>query len=327
MKRLLYLFALLSWLLLSAISSAAQGVEPVCHSLTAGNLTYIQNFDSLATAGPTGSTLPTGFGFAEVGSNMNTTYGVGSGTASTGDTFSFGTVSAPNDRSFGGLRSGSLTPTIGGCFTNNTGSNINSFSVTYDGEQFRLGATGRVDRLDFQYSTNATSILSGTWIDVNALDFTAPITILPLGQTDGNDASYRVAGINSTISSLTIPSGGTVYIRYLDLDAAGSDDGLAIDNLSLTAGLTPTAAHASISGRVTTADGRGIRNADIVLSGGSQRNFRVLTSTFGFYRFDDLRVGETYVLTVRAKRYAFAKPTRVISLDDEVSDADFTALQ
>lgn len=242
MKRLSYLSALLVCLLLSAASSMAQGVAPTCHTLTAGNLMYFQNFNSLSSspAGTASSVVSPGFGFVETGTsiNNNTTYKTGSGSAIS-DTFSFGNESVPEnlDRSLGSVRGSAFDSTIGSCFINNAGSTIASLLISYDGEQWRLGATGRVDRLDFQYSTNATSLLLGTWIDVNALDFTAPITIIPLGQTDGNDASYRVAGINSTISSLSIPNGGTFYIRYSDLDATGSDDGLAIDNFSLTATL------------------------------------------------------------------------------------------
>ena len=328
MKRLSCLSAVVFCVQAFTIITFAQGVVPTCHSLTSGNLTYTQNFNALASSGSTGSVVPSGFGFAETGTASNTIYGVGSGSG-TNDTFSFGNGLPDHlDRAFGGVR-GSATgvnPTIGACFTNNTGVAISSFSVTYDGEQWRLGAAGRVDRLDFQYSANATTILSGTWIDVNALDFTAPVAVLPIGQIDGNDPFNRVAGINSTISSLSVPNGGTLYIRYQDFPATGANDGLAIDNFSLTAALAPTAASTSISGRVTTADGRGIRNGTVTLSGGGTQNFRVLTSSFGYYRFNDLPVGETYVVTVASKRYTFANPSRVVSLDNEVSDADFTAV-
>ena len=273
--------------------------------------------------------MPTGFGFAETGTGSNNTYGVGNGTTSTSNTYSFGDSDTPLDRAFGGVRSSSgVNPTIGGCFMNDTGSNIFSLEITYDGEQWRLGAPGRVDRLDFEYSKNATSLLDGTWTNVDGLDFTTPISAgYATGLTPGNDPSFKRVGITSLISNLNIANGGTVYIRYLDSVVVGSNDGLAIDNFSLTAGLAPTAASASISGRVTTPDGRGIRNATVALSSGGQRRLRVLTGTFGYYRFDDLQVGETYVLTVGAKRYTFANPTLVVSLDDEVSDADFTALQ
>jgi hypothetical protein len=90
--------------------------------------------------------------------------------------------------------------------------------------------------------------------------------------------------------------------------------------------VSSTAANASISGRVLTADGRGIRNARIVISGNSlEHPISVTTGSFGWYTFDGLRTGETYVLTVNSRRFTFSIPSRVISLVDNVADADFIA--
>jgi len=87
-----------------------------------------------------------------------------------------------------------------------------------------------------------------------------------------------------------------------------------------------TAAGANISGRVSTADGRGIRNATVVLTGNSLAQPLVSTTgSFGYYTFAGLRAGETYVLTVNSQRYTFSTPSRVISLVDNVVDADFVA--
>ena len=45
--------------------------------------------------------------------------------------------------------------------------------------------------MDFQYSLNATSLTTGNWIDVNALDFTAPVTTAVTGALDGNLGANR----------------------------------------------------------------------------------------------------------------------------------------
>ena len=52
----------------------------------------------------------------------------------------------------------------------------------------------------------------------------------------------------------------------------------------------------------------------------------VQTGSFGYYTFDDLRVGETYVITVQGRRYFFQMPSRVINLTDNIADLDFIAL-
>ena len=87
-----------------------------------------------------------------------------------------------------------------------------------------------------------------------------------------------------------------------------------------------TAASLGISGRVSTAGGNGIRNAKIVLSGNSLPEPLIATTgSFGYYMFDGLEAGETYVLTVNSQRYTFSMPSRVVSLVENVVDADFTA--
>jgi len=90
--------------------------------------------------------------------------------------------------------------------------------------------------------------------------------------------------------------------------------------------LSSTAASASIGGRVTTAEGRGIRNATVTITGESLTEPRVVqTGSFGYFSFEGLQTGQTYVVTVNARRYTFSTPSRVISLVDNVADADFIA--
>ncbi|MBA3880278.1 MAG: hypothetical protein C0500_11255 [Sphingobium sp.] len=196
-----------------------------------------QNFDTLSSVplfSETGST-PLGWTLSEAGVNANTQYrtgNFGTGSSSTGDTYSFGT-SGSAERAFGGLRSGSVVPTLGSAFTNNTGSTITSLVVSYTGEQWRLGATGRTDRLDFQYSTDATGLTSGTWTDVDSLDFNGPQSTGTTGALNGNAAANRTA-ITFEITGLNIAAGATFWFRWNDFDATGADDGLGIDDFSLT---------------------------------------------------------------------------------------------
>ena len=90
---------------------------------------------------------------------------------------------------------------------------------------------------------------------------------------------------------------------------------------------TLAAAGASISGRVTTADGRGIGRVSVVLTGGSLAVPRyALTSPFGYFRFDEAETGLTYIVTVASKQYAFDQVSRVVTLADEAADIDFVAI-
>ena len=202
-------------------------------SLTTSGTAYTQDFASLASTG-TGTTasLPAGWDFVESGTNANTTYTAGTGSSNAGDTYSFGAASS-TERALGGLQSGSLIPMFGAAFVNDTGSAIASLDIAYTGEQWRLGALGRTDRIDFQISLDATSLTTGTWTDVDSLDFTAPTTTGTAGPLDGNLAANRTA-VSGAIASLSIGPSATFWIRWADLNATGADDGLAVDDFSLT---------------------------------------------------------------------------------------------
>lgn len=202
-------------------------------TLTAFGVAYQQDFDTLATSGTSGAE-PLGWDVVETGANANDLYTAGTGSSTTGDTYSFG-LSGSTERALGGLQSGSLVPTVGVQFTNRTGGVITSLSIGYAGEMWRAGATNRngADRLDFQLSLDATSLTTGTWADVDALDLASPNINTALGALNGNAPGNRNAIVN-VIEGLAIADGTTFWLRWTDFNIAGSDDGLAIDDFSLT---------------------------------------------------------------------------------------------
>lgn len=122
-------------------------------------------------------------------------------------------------------------------------------------------------------------------------------------------------------------TGGTVPLTMSNVNA--SDD--AATNLTISSQngtvtvLGPTAAMVSLSGRVVTAEGRGIRNARLTLTDANGEIRYALSGAFGYYRFTNVSVGETYILTVSSKRFTFANPTRAVNAQEEISDANFIA--
>lgn len=55
-----------------------------------------------------------------------------------------------------------------------------------------------------------------------------------LGKLDGNLVANKSA-ITYTISGLSIPNNGTIFLRWLDFNATGTDDGLGIDDFKIKA--------------------------------------------------------------------------------------------
>ncbi|HEX6123858.1 MAG TPA: carboxypeptidase-like regulatory domain-containing protein [Pyrinomonadaceae bacterium] len=90
--------------------------------------------------------------------------------------------------------------------------------------------------------------------------------------------------------------------------------------------LVPTAANVSVGGRVTDHNGTGIRNVVVTITSQTGEVRSTLSSSFGYYRFQEVMVGETYLISVYSKRYSFFEPTRVLQVADEITDADFAAV-
>ncbi len=223
-------------------------------SLTALDTAYSQDFNTLATAGTTNATLPDGWALSEAGTNANGLYAAGTGSSNAGDTYSFG-ATASSERAFGGLLSGSLTPTIGASFTNATGSQVTTLDLAYTGEQWRLGTINRgADRIDFQYSLDATSLTTGTWTDANALDFETPNLSGTVGLRDGNATANRTS-LAASVAGLTVAPGATIWIRWTDVNVSGADDGLAVDDFSLTPRNVDAAPYVSASSPAAGATG------------------------------------------------------------------------
>ena len=223
--------------LLSVLSLTTLSYSQV--SLTSLNTAYTQNFDGLANSGTTYSTTLNGtlagWYIVETGSNSNTTYTVSTGSATAGDTYSFGAASS-TERALGSIASGNLLSRYGAQFKNDTGNLIDQLDISYVGEEWRFDpnrGTTIKDQITFEYSTDATSLTTGTWIPVSALTYETTNLTGTAGLRNGNDAAYRTA-ISNTITGLNINAGQTFWIRFVDVNVSGTDDGLAIDDFSLT---------------------------------------------------------------------------------------------
>jgi parallel beta-helix repeat protein len=87
--------------------------------------------------------------------------------------------------------------------------------------------------------------------------------------------------------------------------------------------IAPTASEVSLSGRVSAGE-RGITNATVSVTGNSLNSpIVVRTGRNGIYEVTGLRAGETYVVTVSSRRFTFVEPSRVITLNDNLTGVDF----
>ena len=193
---------------------------------------YSQDFDTLASSGSSAA-LPAGWAIAEAGtsSNNNGQYQAGDGSSNSGDTWSYGSTGS-TERALGSILSGSLNSRFGVQLVNRSGGSLSSVSINYIAEQWRLGTAARVDRLDFEYSLNATGVgdTAATWTAFDPLDAVAPVTAGTLGALDGNAAANRIA-VSGNLTGLNWGADQVLWIRWIDFNASSNDDGVAIDDL------------------------------------------------------------------------------------------------
>lgn len=259
--------------------------------------TYTQDFDSLPTTLTTnpwsnnstlagwyalqanGGTTPALRSGRAVGTwNTIATIRAGDGSSNTGALYSFGTGTS-TDRALGSIGSGTPSDFIYALvLRNTTGAPMSSFTLSYDGEQWRNGGNTDSARhmLDFDYAVMAAAPTnadlqggnltgysgfeptvwttdSSTSLDKTAgtiptgtsalatpgtLDFEGPIGTTTAAAVNGNVAGL-VSGINGTVS---VNWGVNEYLvlRWWDNDSVGNDHALAIDNVSFSAVPEPT---------------------------------------------------------------------------------------
>ena len=85
----------------------------------------------------------------------------------------------------------------------------------------------------------------------------------------------------------------------------------------------PTAASVTVAGRVSTDDGRGLTNAIVTLTDATGETRTARTTAFGYYRFDDVGAGQTYIVAINSKRFVFTP--QVVTITENINNLNFTA--
>ncbi|MBV9240515.1 MAG: carboxypeptidase regulatory-like domain-containing protein [Acidobacteria bacterium] len=103
--------------------------------------------------------------------------------------------------------------------------------------------------------------------------------------------------------------------------SSSSPEGIVLDVIGYD--LVATAANVSVSGRVLTSSGSGIRNARVTMTDQSGDMFSAVTNAFGYYSLSDVPSGRDYMMSASARGFSFQP--RAVSLTDSQSDEDFVA--
>jgi len=167
----------------------------------------------------------------------------GTGTSTTGSFYSFGGSGAA-DRALGTLpsdASASGSMRLGARFVNNTGDIIDSFTFSYDAEQWRKAQiTSAVNNqyvVAYGIFGAGLGSLGGTFsAAIGSAEFNTPVDGGDnVGAAlDGNNGANRVAGLGGTITGLTIMPGQEIWLRWFDANSSLADHGIGIDNFAVS---------------------------------------------------------------------------------------------
>ena len=239
-------------------------------------------------------------------------------------TVAFNQASGAN--SAGGISSGaSLTIRNSIIAANCTGSQLCSNATTPDvfnaGGSYVSNGYNLIGNRGAVTAFNQTGDQTGT--GANPLD---PL-LSPLADNGGTTPTHALQPRSPAIDAGNCfgcsldQRGLTRPLDFPNYSNAAGGDGSDIGAYELQ--IAPTAAAVSISGRVLTANGRGLLNAGVSIIGADGQTRTATTSAFGYFHFDGLTAGQTIIINVRSKRYIFAP--QILALNETATGLILTA--
>ena len=257
-----------------------------------------------------------------------------------------GTVAAPLDARLaplGNYGGKTLTHALldGGAIPSpaiNTGTATGAFST----DQRGASRVGNVDKGSFEVNNtpNGGSFVAqlpdgiGGYnqtiaIESGAFAYTLASGMLPNGFSLLTGAArFSEAAGEKPLSADFAPTAGRVSIQGTPTRSATFPFTIALNNgtnqatinYSIFVPFGPTAASVSVAGRVIVGN-RGLLNATVTLTDQNGNTRTARTTSFGYYRFDEVAAGQTYIVSVRSKRFQFAP--QVISVTEDLSELNF----
>ena len=203
---------------------------------TAGNFVNNTTYLGWYAVSRTGAVLPEG----SDGPGTVSYLANNGGAAAVGTLVNTGSTGSP-DRALGAQshNTGNSLISYGLQLTNSTGISLNSFTLGYTAEQWRMISGEGADGLTVEYQifSGTGDLTSGTWTAISALNFTAPQTTTGSSTGLNGNTAGNFSQLSTTVTGVTWAPGSELWLRWNDASASASTKRaiLAIDDVTFTA--------------------------------------------------------------------------------------------
>ena len=132
-----------------------------------------------------------------------------------------------------------------------------------------------------------------------------------------------IAGGGGQTAGGTFTLDGTIGESVAGTTSAGGTFGLSGGFWG--SGGAPAAQLVTVNGRVVTSDGRGLRNATVSVTDSLNNRRMTTTSSFGFFSFDNVLIGDTYTFRVASRLFRYSP--QAVQVTDNLTLPDFVGLE
>jgi subtilisin-like proprotein convertase family protein len=234
-------------------------------------------------------------------------------------------------------------------FTNNTGSpirrlrfrvtNITTLPASSGTADLRPMSSSKIGALPISggrtVAINGTTLeqppsqpIGGGFNSTLSVNSVTPFTPLASGASLNVQFVFGIEQIGAfnialNIESLPVGDKNQAFVYSGIIKSLTKPNPAAITSFNQPCTLPVTAATVAVAGHALTSPGRGISNVLITMIDGAGNVRTTMTGAFGYYRFEDVAAGETYIISARAKRFTFVQPSLLLNVQDETNDVNF----